>query len=119
LLLRECAWLLLGGFCWWRLCPAALGRIRRWIGFAICAVVFLLPVAWMEGRWLHWWWLQPCIGEPLDAVVSRLGAARRAENGQWVIAYAAPYYWIIPQFGMIRISIDSARRVESWDVTWR
>jgi hypothetical protein len=123
LLLLESIWLwvllALGGLCCWFIYLRTVGRAQRWIGIAICAFVFFLPVGWKEGRRVHWSWLQPCIGEPLDAVVSRLGAAEPAANGQWTIVYAAPFYWVIPQFGFIRISTNPAGQVESWDVTWR
>lgn len=119
MLLAESIWLGLGVFSCWFLWPSVVGRTRRWLLVAFCTVMFFLPVAWMEGRWVHWWWLQPRIGEPLDEVVSRLGAAERIASGQWVIWYKTPFYWLIPAFGMIEMSADSAGRVESWNVAWR
>lgn len=112
-------WLGVGTAGCWSVHRQVSGAVRRSVGFAFWVALCFLPVAWFEGRWLHWWWIQPRIGEPLASVASRLGVADQADNGEWMIPYSAPLYWVIPSGGLIRITTDSDARVESWDATWR
>lgn len=117
--LVEIALLILGGLGCWSVHRQAVGLTRRCVGIGFFTVLFFLPVAWFEGRWVHWWLLQPRIGEPLAAVVGRLGVAVADEKGRWEIDYVPPFFWVVPQFGSITVSTDSAGLVESWDATWR
>src|SRR5260221_663387 len=118
--LLELLWLGIGAGGCWSVHRHVTGVVRRATGFAFWTALCLLPVAWFEGRWLHWWWIQPRVGEPLDVVTSRLGpTTAQTQDGCWLIPFATPAYWFIPSFGLIRIATDSAGVVDSWSVTWR
>lgn len=122
-LLLELGWVSVGALGIWVMHRQVAGWGRRALGFSFFAALFILPVAWLEGRWVHWSWIQPRHGEVLAAVESRLGVAEPWINASsdeaLAILYSPPSWWIIPVFGQVVIWTGRDRRVDRWTVSWR
>ena len=83
------------------------------------------PVAWLEGRWMYWYYIKPQQGELLASLEARLGRATKrdcagsADHEDVAIRYAPPFWWGVPSSGLILAWLDNEGRVARWSVTWR